>query len=74
MKQEDIQFLAVDLRDSTQLPASGAYFPVDPNAGRYISPLPRSDLEAPDRVAGVSRIYDSGDICLYDLRGSAYER
>ena len=57
-----------------QLPASGAYFPVDPNADRYISPLPRSDLEAPGRVAGVSRIYDSGDIYLYDLRGSAYER
>ena len=74
VKQEDIEFLAVNLRDSMQLPASGAYFPVDPNADRYISPLPRSDLEAPDRVAGVSRIYDSGDICLYDLRGSAYER
>ena len=71
---EDIQFLAVDLRDSMQLPASGAYFPVDPNAGRYRSPLPRADLEAPDRVAGVSRIYDSGDIRLYDLRGSAYDR
>ena len=70
---EDIQFLAVDLRDSMQLPASGAYFPVDPNAGRYRSPLPRTDLEAPDRVAGVSRIYDSGDIRLYDLRGSAYD-
>jgi len=74
VKQEDIQFLAIDLRDSMQLPASGAYFPVDPNADRYISPLPRSDLEAPGRVAGVSRIYDSGDIYLYDLRGSAYER
>jgi hypothetical protein len=74
VKEEDIQFLAVDLRDSMQLPVSGAYFPVDPDAGRYISPLPRSDLEAPDHVAGVSRIYDSGDISLYDLRGSAYER
>ena len=70
---EDIQFLAVDLRDSMQLPANGAYFPVDPNAGRYSSPLPRADLEAPDRVPGVGRIYDSGDICLYDLRGSAYD-
>ena len=74
VKHEDIQFLAVDLRDSMQLPASGAYFPVDPNAERYRSPLPRTDLEAPDRVSGVSRIYDSGDICLYDLRGSAYDR
>ena len=73
VQHQEIQFLAVDLRDSRQLPASGAYFPVDPNAERYRSPLPRTDLEAPDRVAGVSRIYDSGDISLYDLRGSAYD-
>jgi hypothetical protein len=73
-RREDIQFLAVDLRDAAQLPASGAYFPVDPNVGRYSSPLPRTDLAAPDRVVGVSRIYDSGAIRLYDLRGSAYDR
>jgi hypothetical protein len=72
VKHEDIQFLAVDLRDSMQLPASGSYFPVDPNAERYRSPLPRADLTAPGHVTGVSRIYDSGAICLYDLRGSAY--
>ena len=74
VKHQGIEFLAVDLRDSVQLPASGAYFPVDPKAERYRSPLPRSDLEAVDAVAGVSWIYDSGDIRLYDLRGSAYER
>ena len=73
VQREDIQFLAVDLRDSRQLPASGGYFPVDPHAGRYRSPLPRAGLEAPGHVAGVSRIYDSGDITLYDLRGSAYD-
>ena len=69
-----IRFLAVDLRDSRQLPASGAYFFADPNAGRYRAPLPRAHLKAIGRVAGVSRIYDSGDIELYDLRGSAYDR
>ncbi|MGA2827388.1 MAG: hypothetical protein ABSF03_14885 [Streptosporangiaceae bacterium] len=73
VQYQQIEFFAVDLRDSMQLPAGGAYFPVDPNAERYRSPLPRTDLEAPGRVAGVSRIYDSGDISLYDLRGSAYD-
>ena len=53
---------------------AAAYFPYDPNAGRYRAPLPRSHLKAISRVAGVSRIYDSGDIQLYDLRGSAYDR
>ena len=47
-RHEDIQFLAVDLRDAAQLPASGAYFPVDPNLGRYSSPLPRTNLAAPE--------------------------
>jgi len=73
VKRQDVEFLAVDLRDSMRLPASGAYFPIDPNAGRYRSPLPRTDLTAPGRVVGVSLIYDSGDIYLYDLRGSAYD-
>ena len=73
VQREDIEFLAADLRDSMQLPASGAYFPIDPNAGRYRSPLPRTDLTAPGRVTGVSLIYDSGDVYLYDLRGSAYD-
>jgi hypothetical protein len=74
VEYQGIEFLAVDLRDSMQLPASGSYFAADPNAERYRAPLPRSALRAVDAVPGVSRIYDSGDIRLYDLRGSAYER
>ena len=47
VQREAIQFLAVDLRDSRQLPASGAYFPVDPNAGGTARRCPGRDLEAP---------------------------
>ena len=54
-----------------QLPASGAYFPVDPNANGYRTPLPLTALEKFD-AAGASRLYDSGDIVVYDLQGSDY--
>ncbi len=54
------------------LPASGQYFPVDPNVGKYTRPLPLADLTKFDHVPGVARIYDSGNIVIYDLKGSAY--
>ena len=49
-------------------PASG---PVDPNANRYRTPLPMPALDKFDD-AGASRLYDSGDIVVYDLQGSDY--
>ena len=68
----DIQYALVDRRLSEQLPASGEYFPVDPNAGTYTHPLPLADLTKFNHVPGVARIYDSGNIVIYDLKGSAY--
>ncbi len=66
-----VRYLLVDERMAQQLPASGAYFPVDPNANRYRHPLPLAPLEKFDS-AGASRLYDSGDIVVYDLQGSDY--
>jgi hypothetical protein len=72
VQAQSIGYVLVDRRLSEMLPASGQYFPVDLNAGRYTRPLPLTDLTKFNRVAGVSRIYDSGDIVVYDLQGSAY--
>jgi len=72
VQAQSIGFVLVDLRLSEMLPASGQYFPVDPNAGTYKHPLPRADLAAFNHVRGVARIYDSGNIVVYDLEGSAY--
>jgi hypothetical protein len=72
VQAQSIGFVLVDLRLSESLPVSGQYFPVDPNAGTYKRPLPRADLAKFNRVPGVARIYDSGDIVVYDLEGSAY--
>jgi hypothetical protein len=72
VQAQSIGYLLVDRRLSEMLPASGQYFPIDQNAGRYTSPLPLTGLIKFDHVPGVARVYDSGDIVIYDLEGSAY--
>jgi hypothetical protein len=72
VQAQSIKYVLVDQRLSEMLPASGQYFPVDPNASKYTRPLPLADLTKFDDVPGVARIYDSGDIVVYDLQGSAY--
>ena len=72
VQAQSIQYVLVDRRLSEMLPASGQYFPVDPNVGRYTRPLPRAGLTKFSHVPGVARIYDSGNIVVYDLQGSAY--
>jgi hypothetical protein len=72
VQAQSIGYILVDRRLSEMLPASGQYFPVDPNVGKYARPLPLADLTKFDHVAGAARIYDSGNIVIYDLQGSAY--
>jgi hypothetical protein len=73
VEDDGIAYVLVDERLSRLLPASGAYFPgQDPGAGRYTRPLPRAGLAKFDRIPGVARVYDSGSIVIYGLKGSAY--
>ena len=65
-----VDYLWVDLRMSQQLPAEGGYYPGDPDTGKHTAPLPRAGLTKFDGVPGVSRVYDSGDIEIYDMRGA----
>jgi hypothetical protein len=67
--QQALRYVWVDQRLSTSLPASGQYFPVDPRAGTYKRPLSPADLGKFNRVPGVDRVYDSGDIVIYELPG-----
>ncbi len=66
---QQLRYVLVDLRLSHLLPASGKYFPIDPNAGSYKHPLPVADLTKFNQVASIARIYDSGNIAIYDLNG-----
>jgi hypothetical protein len=65
-----VDYLWVDDRISQQVPASGAYFLVDPQAGRHTSPIPASNLSKFDTVSGASLIFDNGHIRIYDMRAA----
>ena len=64
-----MHYVWVDRRLSQSLPAFGQYFPVDPKAGKYTRPLPLGDLTKFNHTQGVERIYDSGNIVIYELTG-----
>jgi hypothetical protein len=66
---QELRYVWVDRRLSQSLPAFGQYFPIDPNAGKYTHPLPWADLDKFNYVPGVARIYDSGNIVIYQLAG-----
>jgi len=63
-----IHYLAVDIRMSTQLPALGYYFDRAENGSQpYKTPISRGALTKFDSMTGVSRVFDSGDIAIYDM-------
>ena len=64
-----IHYVLVDLRLAASLPASNQYFPIDPHAGSYTQPLPLSDLTKFNQARGIDRIYDDGNIVIYNLDG-----
>jgi len=66
---QQIHYALVDLRLTRQLPASGEYFALDPKTGAYTHPLPLVDMTKFNRIPGVARVFDSGDIVIYDLFG-----
>jgi hypothetical protein len=74
-RAQAVQYILVDQRLSQSLPASGSYFPGDnPRvSGDTMTgngPIPLRDLTKFNHVGGVSRIYDNGDIVIYDLQGA----
>ena len=69
MAQVGLRYLLVDDRLSTGLPGVGVYFEAgEPGGGTYRTPIPLSALSKFDGQPDVSRIFDSGDIQIYDVR------
>jgi hypothetical protein len=66
---QQVHYISVNLLMAKSLPASGEYFPNDPNAGHWYHPLPLRDLTKYNSVIGAARIYDSGNIVVYDMAG-----
>lgn len=67
---QDVQYVLVDRRMSTALSEQGSYFMG--SSSSPTKPLPLADLTKYDHVPGVPRIYDSGDIVIYNLQGPGY--
>lgn len=67
LRQSDARFLFVDRRMADEPPASGRYFAVIPRGLVNDQAVPLSALEKFDSVAGVDRLYDGGDVVVYDL-------
>lgn len=65
-----VEYLLVDSRLSSSLPMTEVYFERgEPGGYRHRSPIDPAALAKFDAVPAVSRIYDSGAIRIYDLRG-----
>jgi hypothetical protein len=70
MRRARIRYVVVDLRLARAPPVYGVYFErSEPDAGRHTTPIPLAALQKFDGLRGVTRIYDSGDIIIYDVRG-----
>jgi hypothetical protein len=67
-----VQYIVVDRRLSTGLPRGGYYYDTaEPNRGRYTSPIDPAALAKFDGPQKVSRVFDSGDIVIYDVKAIA---
>jgi len=65
-----VQYILVDKRLSSDLPILGFYFDQgEPNSMKYKTPLDLAALSKFDDLDQVSRIFDSGDIVIVDVRG-----
>lgn len=70
LQRAGVRYLVVDLRLSTALPALGFYFDVDePGAFKYTTPIDRQALTKFTTIPQIDRVFDSGDIIIYDVEG-----
>jgi hypothetical protein len=68
-RQQAVRYLVVDLRTSQQRAPDGSLFA---EANSCPTPIPRADLAKFDAVHGITRVYDSGNIVVYDLSEAEY--
>jgi len=70
MRRAGIRYVVVDLRLARDVPVYKYWFEsAEPDAGQHTTPIPLAALQKFDGLRGVTRIYDSGDIIIYDVRG-----
>jgi hypothetical protein len=69
LRRGRVRYVLIDRRLSTALPVLGMYFdPSEPGAFGYVVPLSRAALDKFEGLFGVDKVYDSGNIAIYDLQ------
>lgn len=65
LRRGQVQYILVDFRFSTALPSKGFYYDnMDPT---YTRPIDPATLAKFDGIKNVSRVFDSGNIIIYDV-------
>ncbi|MCW1968712.1 MAG: hypothetical protein KIH69_011430 [Anaerolineae bacterium] len=68
IKSFKLHYISVDLRLTRLLPALGVYFDADePDANAHSKPIPTEGMRKFEKEPTVNRIFDSGDIVMYDV-------
>lgn len=74
VQQTGIRYLVVDRRLSDGLPGLGIYIEApESEANRHTQPLDPAALAKFDRLLGISRLYDNGDIVIYQIGAQTRE-
>jgi hypothetical protein len=69
LRQVGVRYVIVDQRLSTGLPTVGIYFEMgEPDTYAHSTPMDPAALAKFDSVPGVSRVFDSGNIVIYDIQ------
>ncbi len=67
LQSAHVRYLAIDMRMSTTLPAKGYYFEGEEEPDLNVTtPISRQALTKFDTVSGMNRLFDSGNIVIYD--------
>jgi hypothetical protein len=68
IKAAGLKYLIVDWRLTSGLPLSGIYYEQqEAGAFEHAEPIPARAFEKFDVASGVSRVFDSGGIAIYDV-------
>jgi hypothetical protein len=72
LRQGPVDYIVVDRRLSRGLPRVGVYVETgEPNTFRHTTPMNAAVLAKFDDAPGVSRVFDSGDLQIYDVAALA---
>jgi hypothetical protein len=68
LRRGRLDYLVVDYRLTRSLPWLGAYYDdSEPGGLRHKQPIPPAAFAKFDRTAGLSRVFDNGDIAIFDV-------